>query len=413
MNTEMNTITALPVSSSVPQAQTPCARPIEVLLYSTDFLPGVGGAQQAVAQLAQGLLATGNQPTVVTKTSAGTFDDRDLAYRVVRNPGFTDLWRLMGEADMVHLAGPAFVALMIGLLRRKKIVIEHHGYQAICPNGLLLYAPRQAACPGHFLAGRYAECVRCVATANGTASIWASAIWQLLIMFPRRWMCRRVSANATISQHVERRLQLPRSRTVYYGVPDLRGETISPLPASSVPVCFGFVGRLVEEKGLVVLLDAACRIRKKGFDFRLKFIGDGPQRARLEDLVLQNDLRSQVIFMGSLNGEAFRRATADVAAVIVPSIMEETAGLAAIEQMMRGRLVIASDIGGLGEVVGETGLKFSAGNAEQLASCMERVLEEPGIVNEMGTRARQRSLKLFSERRMIKEHLDLYREVLR
>jgi glycosyltransferase involved in cell wall biosynthesis len=96
----------------------------------------------------------------------------------------------------------------------------------------------------------------------------------------------------------------------------------------------------------------------------------------------------------------------------VPSIMEETAGLAAIEQMMRGRLVIASDIGGLGEVVGETGLKFSAGNAGQLASCMERVLQEPGIVNEIGTRARQRTLKLFGEARMVEEHLDLYREVL-
>jgi glycogen synthase len=416
MNTEMNTITALPDSRGVPHPQAPCSPPIKVLLYSTDFLPGVGGAQQAVAQLAQGLLARGNKPTVVTKTPAGTFDDRDLTYRVVRNPGFAALWRLIGEADIVHLAGPVFVPLMIGLLRRKKIVIEHHGYQAICPNGLLLYAPRQNACPGHFLAGQYAECVRCVAkangTANGTTNSWTSAIWQLLIAFPRRWMCRRVSANAAISQHVERRLRLPRSRTVYYGVPDLRGEAIASLPASSAPVCFAFVGRLVEEKGLTVLLEAASRIRKRGFDFRLKFIGDGPERARLEELVLQDGLRSQVIFMGSLNGEAFRRATADVAAVIVPSIMEETAGLAAIEQMMRGRLVIASDIGGLGEVVGETGLKFSAGDAEQLASCMQRVLQEPGIVNEIGTRARQRTLKLFSEPRMIEEHLDLYREVL-
>ena len=116
--------------------------------------------------------------------------------------------------------------------------------------------------------------------------------------------------------------------------------------------------------------------------------------------------------MGSLNGDALHRATADIAAVVVPSIMEETAGLAAIEQMMRGRLVIASDIGGLGEVVGETGLKFLAGNAEQLASCMERVLEGPAIVNEMGIRARQRSLKLFSEPCMIEEYLHLYREVL-
>ena len=318
----------------------------------------------------------------------------------------------MGEADIVHLAGPAFIPLMIGLLRRKKIVIEHHGYQAICPNGLLLYSPRQDACPGHFLAGQYGECVRCVATTNSPANSWTSAIWQLLIMLPRNWMCRRVSANAAISRHVERRLQLPRSRTVYYGVPDLLGEAIPPLPASFAPPCFGFVGRLVEEKGLTVLLNAASRIRKRGFDFRLKFIGDGPERARLEELVLKNGLRSQVVFTGSLNGEAFRRATADVAAVIMPSIAEETAGLAAIEQMMRGRLVIASDIGGLGEVVGETGLKFSAGNAEQLASCMERVLQEPGIVNEIGAKARQRTLKLFGEARMVEEHLDLYREVI-
>ena len=408
MNTETNTITARPVSRSVSQGQTPCSRPMKVLLYSTDFLPGVGGAQQAVAQLAQGLLATGNQPAVVTKTSAGTYNDRDLAYTVVRQPGFTDLWRLMGEADVVHLAGPAFMPLMIGLLRRKSIVIEHHGYQAICPNGLLLNAPRQAACPGHFLAGQYVECVRCVATAKG----WMSGIWQLLIMFPRRWMCRRASANAAVSQHVERRLQLPRSRTVYHGVPDLCPEAVSFGSISSSPVCFGFVGRLVEEKGLIVLLEAASRIRKRGFDFRLKFIGDGPQQARLEEIVLRNDLCSQVIFAGSLDGEALLRATADIAAVIVPSIMEETAGLAAIEQMMRGRLVIASDIGGLSEVVGETGLKFSAGNAEQLASCMERVLEEPRIVNELGARARQRSLELFSEPRMIEEHLGLYREVL-
>lgn len=405
----MSTITLPPVSKSAARSEAPCSRSLEILLYARDFLPEVGGVQQAVAQLAQGMVAMGNRPTVITKTLAAGFDDGDLAYKVVRNPAFTSLWRLMGKADVVHLAGPAFLPLMIALLRRKPVVIEHHGYQAICPNGLLLYAPRQTACPGHFQAGRYAECVRCVAKANG----WWNGIRQLLIMFPRHWMCRRVSVNASITQHVDRRLQLPRSRTVYYGIPDLRSEGISLLPDSSAPVCFGFVGRLVEEKGLVVLLKAASRIRQRGFDFRLRFIGDGPQRAELEEFVGQNGLRSQVTFMGSLQGEAFRKATADVAVVIMPSIVEETAGLAAIEQMMRGRLVIASDIGGLSEVVGETGLKFSPGNAEELASRMERVVQEPAIVHELGARARQRSLTLFSEPRMIQEHLDLYREVLR
>lgn len=404
----MKPIAAGADSTSVQQEQTAGARRMRILLYSTDFLPGVGGAQQAVAQLAQGLLMTGHRPTVVTKTPLGTFDDRNLGHEVVRQPRLIELWRLIGEADVVHLAGPAFIALMMGLLRRKSIVIEHHGYQAICPNGLLLYAPRQNACPGHFLAGRYGECVRCMATVNG----WMTSLWQLLIAFPRRWMCCRVSTNTAISQHVESRLQLPRSRTIYYGIPDVCGEAISPVPTSSEPICFGFVGRLVEEKGLIVLLEAARRVRERGYDFRLKFIGDGPQRARLEEQVLQNGLCSQVIFTGSLNGEALRKATADIAAVIVPSIMEETAGLAAIEQMMRGRLVIASDIGGLGEVVGETGLKFSAGNVEQLASCMQRALEEPGITHKIGVRARQRSLKLFTASRMVEEHVDLYREVL-
>lgn len=237
----MNTITAPPASRRIPQVQTPCSRPIEILLYATDFLPGVGGVQQAVARLAQGALASGNRPTVVTKTPAGAFDDRDLTYRVVRNPGFADLWRLIGEADVVHLAGPAFVPLMIGLLRRKPVVIEHHGYQAICPNGLLLYAPGQAACPGHFLAGQYAECVRCIAAGNGLLN----GLWQVLIMFPRRWMCRQVSANAAITRHVERRLLLPRSHTLYYGVPDLCSEALSFGSSSPPPLCFWFVGRLV------------------------------------------------------------------------------------------------------------------------------------------------------------------------
>ena len=46
--------------------------------------------------------------------------------------------------------------------------------------------------------------------------------------------------------------------------------------------------------------------------------------------------------------------------VVMPSQWEETAGLAAIEQMMRGGVVIASDIGGLGEVVSEAGLRYKA-----------------------------------------------------
>jgi glycosyltransferase involved in cell wall biosynthesis len=61
------------------------------------------------------------------------------------------------------------------------------------------------------------------------------------------------------------------------------------------------------------------------------------------------------VLHGFLTGHALRAALAGVAALVMPSICEETCGNAAIEQMTKGRLVIASDIGGLGEVVGDTG----------------------------------------------------------
>jgi glycogen(starch) synthase len=99
-------------------------------------------------------------------------------------------------------------------------------------------------------------------------------------------------------------------------------------------------------------------------------------------------------------------------AVVMPSVWEETAGLSAIEQMMRGRLVVAADIGGLGEVVGEGGLKFPPGDIEGLASCLRRVLDEPDLAKALGKKARQRALQLFLEERMVAEHLSVYRQLL-
>jgi len=96
----------------------------------------------------------------------------------------------------------------------------------------------------------------------------------------------------------------------------------------------------------------------------------------------------------------------------MPSRWEETAGLAAIEQMMRGGIVIAADIGGLSEVVGDAGLKFSAGDSGALYSCLRKVLEQPSLADSLGSAARARAVKLFNCESMIQEHVSLYREAL-
>jgi len=376
---------------------------MKVLIYAHSFAPKIGGAETYVMLLAQGLAAKGVFVTVATPTPKDSFDDASLPFKVVRQPDLRTLWQLVGEADIVQLAGPVFVPLVLSLLRRKPVAVEHHGYQAICPNGLLFFEPTKTACPGHFVARRYWHCLHCNAVTSG----WLKSLLMLLLTFPRKWLCKKVSVNIPITHHVLKRLGLPRSQVVYHGVPE---ASASPLLSDAVPT-FAYVGRLVSEKGLPLLLEAAKRLKEEGYDFRLLFVGDGPERKFLEMMAVKLNLQDRVQFTGFLVGEALEEVMASIHAVIIPSVWEETAGLAAMEHMMRGRLVIASDIGGLGEVVDGAGLKFTPGDVAALAHCLRQVLEHPNLVTELGAKARQRALQFFRWERMVQEHLTLYQRL--
>jgi glycosyltransferase involved in cell wall biosynthesis len=178
-------------------------------------------------------------------------------------------------------------------------------------------------------------------------------------------------------------------------------------------ICFGYVGRLVSLKGLPLILQAAKSLQVAGYRFRIKFVGDGPERRELESLAEELGLAGYVEFTGFLTGHHFQRTTEEISTILMPSVWEETAGLAAIEQMMRGKLVIASAIGGLGEIVDSCGLRFPAGNLEALTQCMKSVLDHPEIVELNGEAARRRALDLFAQPRMVSEHIDLYSQLLR
>lgn len=386
---------------------------MKLLIYSHFFAPSVGGVETVVRSLASGLAllrsaqgALQFEVTVVTHTPAADLDDSAFAFRVVRRPGAFELWRLILRSDVVHLAGPSLIPLLFAWLMGKRVVLEHHGYQAACLNGLLLHQPDRAPCVGHFLARNYGECLRCKAE----ESSWLLSFVSLLEMFPRRFLARRVSANLAVSQHVLNRHALPRSSVVYHGVEDC-GAREDPQPDCadlSGKISFAFVGRLVREKGIDVLLEAARILREKGKSFELFLIGDGPERPKLQELISRKRLESLVHLTGLLTGPALLEALEKVRVVVMPSVWEETAGLAVIEQMMRGRLVIASDIGGLGEIVSDGGLKFRPGDAQGLAQVMCRVLEQPSLIPIFGAKARERALRFFKRQRMVEEHARIY-----
>jgi glycosyltransferase involved in cell wall biosynthesis len=209
------------------------------------------------------------------------------------------------------------------------------------------------------------------------------------------------------SNHVARRVEMPRTQIVYHGIACPTGATQIEYKVDST-VCFAYVGRMVQAKGVPVLLRAAQRLQKLGYEFRLKLIGDGPVRADLERMTDELGLRSRTIFTGFLQGDALDEAMREATAAVMPSIWQDVAPLASIEHMMNGRLLIASDIGGLGELVDGVGLKFPAGDDEALADCLRRVLEEPRLARELGNSARERARLLFTLDRMAKDHLQVY-----
>lgn len=382
---------------------------MNVLIYTKWFFPVPGGVQTVVRDLANGF---SNRPfpgecgnirvVVVTETNAETGARDSYPFGVVRRPGFLHLLKLMRKADIVHLAGPVFVPLMMGLALRKPVVIEHHGFQSACPNGLLFYEPAQNECPGHFMAKRYRHCFECNRVTSGPLK---SALL-LCATRVRRWLSNRAHANIAPTHWLAGILKLNRTVTIRHGV----AERASVNAVVSSPA-FAFQGRLVTSKGVATLLSAAKLLSAEGQQFQIKIIGDGPELDALKSRAA--GLNGRVQFLGHVAEAELENALVDVSTVIMPSLGGEVFGLVAAENMARGKFLIVSRIGALEEVIGETGFGFETGNAEELASRLREVLANPERVRVLGEAARERARRVFTGARMVEEHVALYKDICR
>lgn len=161
---------------------------------------------------------------------------------------------------------------------------------------------------------------------------------------------------------------------------DLAGRTAA---ESSKPSVL-FVGRLSEEKGAHVLVEAMTHLP----NVEAVIVGEGPARTRLHGMArgAQN-----VRFAGELHGEDLEREYAAARVIVIPSVCPETFGLTALEAYAWGKPVIASDIGGLPEVVraGETGLLSPPGNVELLVEAINRLVQSESEAKKMGLAGRR------------------------
>lgn len=148
-----------------------------------------------------------------------------------------------------------------------------------------------------------------------------------------------------------------------------------------------FVGRLSPEKGILTLLEAWRQIRR----VPLKIVGEGPMREEMAAIVQRQGLEGSVELLG-------HRPRADVLALmrrarflVFPSEWYETFGRVAIEAFACGVPVIAARLGAMAEIVdaGRTGLHFTPGDSDDLASQVEWAASHPDRVAGMGRSARE------------------------
>lgn len=158
---------------------------------------------------------------------------------------------------------------------------------------------------------------------------------------------------------------------------------------------FVCVGRLSEEKGQLVLLAAARRLREAGKHFEIVFAGDGPMRSVLEDAIRRFGLENHVTITGWVTGEQVRAAIIAARALVLPSFMENLP-VVIMEALALGRPVISSQVAGVPELVesGKTGWLVPPGDDVALSEALGKALEAtPEQLSSMGKIGRSRVLQ--------------------
>src|SRR5580700_3043434 len=159
-----------------------------------------------------------------------------------------------------------------------------------------------------------------------------------------------------------------------------------PCERASAGECAVYVGRLAEDKGLRVLLNAWKRLRTP---YPLQIVGDGPERAGLETQARELQL-SGVAFRGRLSRSETMAAIKNARFIVVPSTWYETFGMIIAESFACGSPVLCSRLGAMAEIVTDqcTGLHFMPCDAADLARKVEWAWEHSADLARMGRAAR-------------------------
>ena len=220
---------------------------------------------------------------------------------------------------------------------------------------------------------------------RGASGLYERSVGRLLLAAAARVIC----VSEDVRTHVRSLGIAPQKLAVVPNGVDLERFAPAPRSGDGAPVVVS-VGRLIMNKGLLDLIEAAALLRDADVAFELRLIGEGPQRAALEVAVQRHRLEERVRFLGRRDDVPELLGQSDV--FVRPSLSEGMS-LAVLEAMAAGLPVVASDVSGTRELIadGESGAIVPPGNPRRLASALRPLLEDHAGRRAMGQAARRRA----------------------
>jgi glycogen synthase len=301
---------------------------MKILLMSYAYPPDIGGIERFSSLMRGAFEARGHELRVVTEARRAAQEDQ--AHRVLRNPDRAALARAIEWADLCFVSGVSLRYQVPVLLQGKPLVVTHHGWQ-------------------YGLDGKISNAYRV-----------------------KRFFSR-FALNIAVSRALADDLPAP-ALAIHN---PFEGSIDAGLDFLERPRDLAFLGRLVDQKGVNLLLEAMAKLGERGIATTATIIGDGPERARLERRAAET-LAGKVEFLGSRKQGEIHNLLLRHRMLVAPSLSREGFGMAVLDGLAAGCVAIGSAIGGLPESVGKCGLTFPEGNSGALAECIAGLLAHPG-----------------------------------
>jgi glycogen(starch) synthase len=356
---------------------------MKILFFSYTFAPNVGGIESVSAILAEKFAEAGHEVELVTETAdkenaqprkrrngagCSTLNAQrsipDRNYRITRRPSFLKLIRLLSWCELVFQNNISLRSLIPALLMQKRVIVVHQTWLRNVRGGIGWN-------------NRVKQVLLRFVTNVAISEATREDLWQ--------------AGDAPALQFRMRVIGNPYDDGVFRLRPEIARDK-----------ALVFVGRLVSDKGVDVLLRALNVLRsleenvqrptpnaqrptteegqiKHRDDLQpdLTIIGVGPEEGKLRELTRELGLDRQVTFAGEKSGEELAATLNRHQIMVVPSRWAEPFGIVVLEGIACGCVVVGSRDGGLREAIGPCGLTFKNGDERELADCLKALLLDP------------------------------------